>query len=176
MSDRDMLSEPGGDIHRPLRPVSKRWRKFVVVVDGSPESKVALRFAGNRASHITGGGLILFHCIRPGEFQHWISVADRMAVEAREEAEALLKKEAAKVEETHGVTPEMVIMEGDPKDELGAFLKSNADVFGLVLGAGPAGDPGPLVDYFVREAVGALECPVFLIPGTMTFEQVDALA
>ncbi len=163
-------------VHRPLKPVSKRWRKFVVVVDGTPESKVALRFAGNRASHITGGGVILFHCIRPGEFQHWMTVADRMAIEAREEAETLLDSESKKLEEVHGVRPECVIAEGEPKVELLKLLRESPDIFGLVLGCGDQGEPGPLVEYFVREGVQALNCPVFLIPGTMTFEQVDALA
>jgi len=171
----DGAPETGDAIHRPLRPVSKRWRKFVVVVDGTPESKVAMRFAGNRASHITGGKIVLFHCIRPGEFQHWMTVADRMAVEAREEAEQLLRSEAAKVEEVHGVRPEQVIVEGDPGDELLKFLRESPDIFGLVLGCGFDGDAGPLVDYFVHDAVQLLNCPVFLIPGGMTFEQVDAL-
>ena len=154
------------EIHGPIRPIKKRLRKLLVVVDGSPESKVAIRFAAARAAHITGGELILFHCIRPGEFQHWVAVADRMREEAYEEAEALLREVAERLHSYCGVSPEIVIVEGEPKD----------DIFGLVLGAGVQGEPGPLVDYFTGAEVGDLPCPVMLVPGTMSYEQVDSMA
>ncbi|MBO6504644.1 MAG: universal stress protein [Kordiimonadaceae bacterium] len=165
------------EIHGPIRPVAKRHRKLVVVVDDSPESKVAIRFAAARAVHITGGGLILFHCIRPGEFQHWMAVADRMREEAFEEAEELLSGIAQQLNDYCGVEPDIVVSEGEPADEMIKYLESRDDIFGLVLGAGEeAGRPGPLVDYFTGAAVSGLPCPVFIVPGTMTYEQVDAMA
>lgn len=164
------------EIHGPIRPIPKRRRKLVVVVDGSPESKVAIRFAAARASHITGGGLILFHCIRPGEFQHWMAVADRMREEAYDEAHALLDEMAERLHAYSGVTPDIAIMEGEPREQLLKFIESQPDVFGLVLGAGADGGPGPLVDYFTHTLAANLPCPLILIPGNMTYEQVDALA
>ncbi|WP_191250205.1 universal stress protein [Kordiimonas sediminis] len=172
--DTDQISEDG--IHRPIRKISKRRRNLLVVVDGSPESKVAIRFAAARASHITGGGLILFHCIRPGEFQHWVAVADRMREEAQEEARLLMDDVAERLYNYCGVRPEIVIREGDPKEELKKYMDATSDIFGLVLGAGPEGDPGPLVDYFAHQHTGELSCPVMLIPGTMTYDQVDEMA
>nr|WP_281501660.1 universal stress protein [Kordiimonas laminariae] len=163
------------EIHGPIRPIKKRQRKLIVVVDDSPESKVAIRFAAARAAHITGGGLILFHCIRPSEFQHWVAVADRMREEAIEEAEELLNGVSTKLHEYCGISPSIHIAEGEPKDELRKYIKEHGDVFGLVLGAGPEGEPGPLVDYFTSE-VGDMPCIVMLVPGSMTFEQVDAMA
>ncbi|MBL4837794.1 MAG: universal stress protein [Kordiimonadaceae bacterium] len=164
------------EIHGPIRPVAKRVRKLLVVVDGSPESKIAIRFAAARAAHITGGELILFHCIRPGEFQHWVAVADRMREEAHEEASALLKEVAERLHSYCGVSPEIIIAEGEPKDELISFIVSQQDIFGLVLGAGAEGEPGPLVDCFTGGEVSNLPCPVMLVPGNMTYEQVDAMA
>ena len=169
----DMMPD---EIHGPIRPVAKRWRKLLVVVDGSPESKVAIRFAAARAAHITGGGLILFHCIRPGEFQHWMAVADRMREEAREEADELLRDMAERLHAYCGVVPETVIMEGEPNDEIRKFIEERKDIFGLVLGVGSEGGPGPLVDYFTHDLACSLPCPLFLIPGNMTYEQIDALA
>ena len=164
------------EIHGPIRPVAKRVRKLLVVVDGSPESKIAIRFAAARAAHITGGELILFHCVRPGEFQHWMAVADRMQEEAREEANALLKEVAERLHNYCGISPEIKVAEGEPKDELVSYILSQNDIFGLVLGAGSEGEPGPLVDYFTGSEVCALPCPVMLVPGTMTYEQVDSMA
>ncbi|RMB01885.1 universal stress protein [Eilatimonas milleporae] len=175
-------SENGGGssgspvVHSPLKPIKKRFRKFLVVVDDSPESKVAIRFAAARAAHITGGGLILFHCIRPGEFQHWVAVADRMREESHEEAQALLDDMATRIYEQWSVEPDKIIVEGDPKEELKAFVERTPDLFCLVLGAGEGKDPGPLVDYFAHDHVNDLPCPVILIPGTMSYEQVDDMA
>jgi len=163
------------EIRGPIRPIKKRVRKLLVVVDDSPESKVAIRFAAARAAHITGGGLILFHCIRPGEFQHWVAVADRMREEAYEEAELLLKDVANRLNSYCGVTPDVVIVDGEPKEELQKYIHKQEDIFGLVLGAGADGEPGPLVDYFSSE-MADLPCPVMLVPGNMTYDQVDSMA
>ncbi len=164
------------DIHGPIRPVAKRHRKLVVVVDDSPESKVAIRFAAARAVHITGGGLILFHCIRPGEFQHWMAVADRMREEAFEEAEELLSGVGQQLNDYCGVEPETIVLEGDPAEELIKYLNSRNDIFGLVLGASEEGGPGPLVDYVTSTAISEMPCPVFIIPGKMTYDEVDEMA
>ena len=174
MADTD--KEHSQEIHGPIRPPRKRLRKLVVVVDDSPESKIAIRFAAARASHITGGGLILFHCIRPGEFQHWLGVADRMRDEAYDDAEDLLNKVAKSLNDYCGITPRVIVVEGEPSEEILKFIESEQDIFGLVLGAGAEGEPGPLVDYFSGAEICALPCPVMLVPGSMTHDQVDAMA
>ena len=61
-------------------------RKFMIVVDDTPECTNALRFAARRAAK-TGGGVVMLYVIRPEEFQHWIGVAEVMRAEAREAAE-----------------------------------------------------------------------------------------
>jgi nucleotide-binding universal stress UspA family protein len=173
------VADPSGsapEIHGPIRPPSKRLRKFMVVVDGSPESKIAIRFAAARAAHVTGGELVLFHCIRPGEFQHWMAVADRMREEAYDEATALMDEVAERLHAYCGVTPEIFIAEGEPKEEIRKFIEAQKDIFGLVLGVGSEGGPGPLIDYFTHDLASNLPCPLFLIPGNMTYEQIDAMA
>ena len=58
-------------------------RKFLVVMDDSPEFVNALRFAAIRASK-TGGQVEILGIIAPEEFQHWIGVAEQMRFEAKE--------------------------------------------------------------------------------------------
>ena len=65
-------------------------RNFLVVVDDTPECRVALRFACMRA-HRTGGGVVLLRVMEPADFQHWMAVEKLMREEAREEAEELLR-------------------------------------------------------------------------------------
>ena len=48
-------------------------RKFLVVVDGTPEAHAALRFAARRA-HGTGGSVALLLVIEPGGFEHWLGI------------------------------------------------------------------------------------------------------
>ena len=64
-------------------------RKFLVVVDGTPEVHAALRFAARRA-HGTGGSVALLLVIEPGGFEHWLGVESLMKEEALDEAETIL--------------------------------------------------------------------------------------
>ncbi len=66
-----------------------RPRKFLVVIDKTPECSVALRFATRRAQH-TGGRVTLLCVAQPGDFQQWKGVEEIMRDEARQEAESLV--------------------------------------------------------------------------------------
>ena len=50
-------------------------RKFLVIVDESPEGETALYYAARRARR-TGGGLALLFVIEPPEMSHWLGVMD----------------------------------------------------------------------------------------------------
>lgn len=166
----------GDDIHRPLRPVSRRWRRLLVVADGTPESELAVRFAAMRASHLTGGGLILFHAIQEEGFEHWMTVADRMRQEALADAEDLLEAQAQKVKDLTGVEADKVIVEGQPHSELAKLIAERDDIFALVLGTNSESDPDDMLSQFTREVLGQLTCPIIIIPESMTPEQIDSLA
>lgn len=158
-------------------PIHERKRKFVVVIDDSPESKAAIRFAAARAAHTAGGGIVLFHVILPARFQHWLGVQNRMMQESREEAEELLRNVALGIKGYCGLTPEQCIREGDPKEEIRAYIEDEAeDVFALILGAGAGDSPGPLVDYFSGPLAGSLKCPLVIVPGSLTDSAIDELA
>jgi len=159
-----------------VRPLVARRRRFVVVVDTSPECHVALRFASARAAHVEGGTLVLFHVIPPAEFQHWMAVEDKMREESLEDAEDFLKRVSADVTEYCGVVPERIIRRGRAREELQKFLESEEDIFALFLGADTEGDPGPLVSYFSGPLVGSLTCPVVIVPGSLSDEDIDEMA
>ncbi|MBM3518185.1 MAG: universal stress protein, partial [Alphaproteobacteria bacterium] len=89
----------------PTRP-AQGIRKFLVVVDDTPECRVALRFACRRARK-TQGGVTLVRVIEPADFQHWAAVGNLMREEARAEAETLLQSLAADVNHSAGVIPEL---------------------------------------------------------------------
>lgn len=150
-------------------------RKFLVIVDSTPECMNALRFAARRAAR-TNGGVTMLYVIHPEEFQHWLGVAEAMSRDKRDEAEARLAHLADEVRVLAGVMPEFVIREGDPVDEILAHIAEDKDIGILVLGADEKGDsPGPLVSTLVGKRGGRMPVPVTVVPGSMSLERIDAI-
>jgi nucleotide-binding universal stress UspA family protein len=151
-----------------------RPRKFLVVVDKTPECKVAVRFATRRAQH-TGGRVSLLCVAQPADFQQWRGVEEIMKDEAHQEAENLIHNAAKAVNELSGIFSELVIRHGRPQDCLLEILKNDRDVSILVLAASTSKEgPGPLVSMFA--SAGAHPIPVTIVPGGLSDEEIDALA
>ncbi len=149
-------------------------RKFLVVVDETPECINAIRFAARRAQK-TGGGLQMLFITRPEEFQHWVGVGEIMRQEAREAAEARFVEISTKLMENVGITPEFVIREGEASDEVLAQIREDPEIGVLVLGAGIDDGPGPLITHLVGRLAGKMPVPVTVVPGGLSREQVIAV-
>ena len=156
-------------------PGKASGRVFLVVVDETEEMRVALRFAALRARS-TGGKVAMLYVVEPSEFQHWMSVGDLMREEARTEAEQVLQRLAAEVNDLAGSLPVLYVREGDRRDELLALLDEEPNISILVLGAstGKRG-PGPLVSALTSKFLGRLHIPVTIVPDSMTTEEIDAV-
>ena len=153
-----------------------RRKKFLVVVDDSPECASAIHYASRRALH-TGGHVSLLYVIEPQGFMHWISVEKVMQEEEQAQAEAVLYEAAGQVNRIAGLMPEFVIREGKRRDELLALLKADPDIRILVLAAGTGKKgPGPLVTSLAGELSGSLPIPITVVPGNLTTAQLDELA
>lgn len=156
-------------------PDSPEARQFLVVVDDTPECRKALRFAWRRAQR-TGAGVTLLRVIDPVDFQHWLSVEERMREEAREEAEELLQKLAVEVQQQSTILPELVVREGAVSDAVVKLIDDDKTIRILVLGAGTGSEgPGPLVTQLAGKMSGALRVPVTVVPGNLSDEQLDLL-
>ena len=150
-------------------------RKFMIVVDETPECMNALRFAARRASK-TGGGVVMLYVIAPEEFQHWVGVGEVMRAEAREAAEERLASLSHEVETLAGVLPEFVIREGVARDEILSQISEDPEIGVLVLGAGDSSEgPGPLVTALAGRMSGAMSVPVTIVPGNLSDDQIDAV-
>jgi len=151
-------------------------RKFLVVVDKTPECKVALRFATRRAQH-TGGRVTLICVVQPGDFQQWRGVEEIMREEAHEEAEAAVHEAAKLVYDLSGLMPELVIEHGETAECVMNLIQSDKDVSILVLAAGTSKEgPGPLVSRVAGPQAGGYPIPVTIVPGSLSDDAVDALA
>jgi nucleotide-binding universal stress UspA family protein len=150
-------------------------RKFLVVVDDTPECRLALRYAARRALK-TRGAVTLLYVISPQDFQHFLGVEQIMRQEARQEAEHVLHILAEEINSIAGLMPELVIREGDRKDEVLALIEEDPSIRILVLGAGTGKDgPGPLVSALAGQMSGSLSIPITIVPGRLDADRIDEL-
>ncbi|HZG27572.1 Nucleotide-binding universal stress protein, UspA family [Ensifer adhaerens] len=162
-------------VSRRLSRLEGHRRKFMAVVDQTPESSRAVLFAGYRARN-TGGGVVLIYVVSQQDFQQWLGVGELMREEAMEEANAALAKTAQFIREKVGIEPELVIREGQPVEQIHALIEEDRDIAVLVLASGSTKDgPGPLVSSVAGRSA-AFPIPVTVIPDTLSDEEIEALS
>ncbi|KAA2235960.1 universal stress protein [Salinarimonas soli] len=150
--------------------------KFLVVVDGTPECERAARFAARRVAR-TGAILTMLAVINPPDAFEWLGVGDVMQAEAEAEAAQTLESAAARARAAAGVEPERVTRIGSPEEEILKLIDEDADVSYLVLAAGAGKEgPGPLVSNVAGKAASTYPVPVIIVPGSLTDEEIDAIA
>jgi hypothetical protein len=150
--------------------------KFLVVVDETPECERALRFAARRVPR-TGASLVLLGIVSPPDNFEWLGVGDAMRAEAEEEAQERLEAAAGKARSAAGVEPELVVRVGDKAEAILDLINEDEDISFLVLAAGTGKEgPGPLVSTLAGKAASTFPVPVVIVPGSLTDEEIDALA
>ena len=152
-------------------------RKFLVVVDDSPEFEAALRYASRRARS-TGGHVVMLRIIPPAASEaHWAGVRDEIERQTRAEAEATLNAWAGEAAEKSGSTPLLLIERGEPQACIRKVVGEDPDIKILVLAAGSSA-PGPLVAAAVKQgaAFTGRKLPVTIVPGELTEKEIDDLA
>ncbi len=151
-------------------------RKFLVVIDDTPECLRALSYAARRAAH-TSGAVVLLFVVEPEAPQSWLGVEDIMRAEALEQARATLAKFAARARDFANLDPEMVIREGRRAEEIRKLIEADEDIAILVLAAGESTEgPGPLVTAIAARGSGTFPVPITIVPATLSEEELDAIA
>lgn len=155
-----------------------KFRKFLVVVDETPEVEAALYYAANRMQR-SSGSLVLLYVIVPQEFQHWINVRQQQIEEETAKAKALFRLMRRKLNLAgyENVACEEVIREGAKGEEIRKLIDEDEDIAVLVLGASAeAAGPGPLVSSLAAgSAMGKFPIPITIVPGTLALEDVRSL-
>ena len=149
-------------------------RKFLAVVDSTPESNKAIHYAARRVASIDAD-LVLVYVIEPADFQHWIGVENVMRAEGRADAESALEKATQVAQQYASITPELVIREGRISQEIERLIEEDRDIALMILAAGDSKEgPGPLVSS-VASGNAAFPIPVTVVPATLTDEDIDDL-
>jgi nucleotide-binding universal stress UspA family protein len=150
-------------------------RKFLAIVDDTPECERAVAYASRRAQS-TGGVVVLLFVIEPGDFQHWLGVEQIMRDEAMATAKGLLDSFATKIRQNLSIEPELVVREGTPTDEIHKLIEEDQDIAILVLAAGAGKEgPGPLVSSIAGKNA-AFPIPVTVVPQNLSDEEIESLA
>ncbi len=150
-------------------------RTYLVVIDESEEARLALRFASRRAAK-TGGAVHILALVPQADFVAWGGVQATMEEEARVRAEELVTNAAGAIVQELGTRPAITVKIGDGVEVVKAMLADHPEIAALVLGANSQGAPGPMVSHFTGNDAGTLRCPVMVIPGSLSEEQVDELS
>jgi nucleotide-binding universal stress UspA family protein len=150
-------------------------RTYLVVVDDSAESRMALRFAARRAVK-TGGSVEVLAIVPPQDFVQWGGVQAAIEEEQRLRIEASVAANVGEIVDAAGIKPMIVVQQGEPVSTVRAYIGTRSDIAALVLGAAPSGNPGPVVANFTGADAGKLPCIVMIIPGSLSDEQLELLS
>ncbi len=164
--------------------------KCLVIVDETAEWDRAVYYASRWAIRV-GGGVVMLRIIETedqnqqwlgvadimrAEAQQWLGVADIMRAEAEEAANAALDRASGRANGIAAITPERVIREGDPTEQLLDVIDKDVDIAFLVLAANPGAEgPGPLIT-LMASTVGSFPIPVTIVPGDLSDADIDALS
>ncbi len=150
-------------------------RVYLVIVDETEEATVALRFASRRAAK-TGGAVHLLALIPPQQFVAFAGVQATIEEEARAKAETMVTAAAGNILSEGGQMPVISVREGEGAKVVRDYLGEHPEISALVLGAEKEGGPGPLVTHFAGANAGQLPCPVFIVPGSLSEDDIDRLS
>src|SRR3954465_4779713 len=173
-----LLGSPGHGITTPRRQSYEPGHKpkCLVIVDDTAEWDRAVYYASRWAIRV-GGGVVMLRIIETeDQNQQWLGVAEVMRAEAQEEANAALDRAAGRANGIAAITPERVIREGDPTEQIVDVIDNDVDIAMLVLAANPGPEgPGPLIS-MITNTVGSFPIPVTIVPGDLSDEDIDALS
>lgn len=150
--------------------------KCLVIVDDSAEGDRAVYYASRWAVRV-GGGVVMLRVIDTEDRnQQWLGVAEVMRAEAEEDANAALDRASGRANGIAAITPERVIREGDPVEQILDVIDKDVDISLLVLAASAGAEgPGPIIAMLAHTA-GTFPIPMTIVPGNLSDIDIDALS
>ena len=149
-------------------------RYILVIADNSEEMIIALEYACARSKK-TGRKIIIATFIQPLDVLTTKGVTEIMKEEARDEAEAILKKAASFVKDRTGDLPALSIREGETILELKKLIDEEKTINVLVLAASidsNSKNPGPIITSLVTNEITNLRVPIMIVPGNFSIEHI----
>src|SRR5438270_397758 len=111
-------------------------RTYLVVVDDSAESRVALRFAARRAAK-TGGNIEVLGIVEPQDFVQFGGVQAAIEEEQRLRIEGVVSASIGEILDESGLEANIILRSGEAVRTVRDYLEGRDEVAALVLGATP---------------------------------------
>ena len=154
-------------------------RKFLLIVDDSPEVESALYYAASRVQR-SSGTIVMLYVIEPQQYTHWVGVRERQVEEETAKAKALFRLMRRKLNQDgfENVESEEAIREGKKAEQILQAITDDEDIAILVLGASTdVQGPGPLVSSLAAgKSAGSFPIPITIVPGYLALEDIKSLA
>ncbi|MBI3701273.1 MAG: universal stress protein [Afipia sp.] len=150
--------------------------KCLVIVDDTAECDRAVYYASRWAVR-GGGSVVMLRVIDTEDLnQQWLGVADVMRTEAEDSANAALDRASARANGIAAITPERVVREGVPSEQILDVIDKDVDIALLVLAASIGAEgPGPIITQLAHTA-GTFPIPLAIVPGNLSDAEIDALS
>ncbi|MCH2038364.1 MAG: universal stress protein [Rickettsiales bacterium] len=150
--------------------------KYLVCVNDNDHSRIAVRFAYNKAAR-SGCIVELLTIVEPADFKSILSVADKIDSESREMAQDLLQSfvnEAANW--GLNVTPSLQVREGNVSEEIMNAIEEDCTVGMVILGTSATSPgKGTLLPKLAGELGSRLLIPMLIVPSNLTDHQIREL-
>src|SRR5258708_32712169 len=124
-------------------------RTYLVVVDDSAESRVALRFAARRAAK-TGGKIEVLGIVEPQDFVQFGGVQAAMEEEQRLRIEGVVSSAIGEILDESGMDANIILRSGEAVRTVRDYLEGRDDVAAPGRGAAPDRNPRGLASDFTR--------------------------
>ncbi|MFK7842399.1 MAG: universal stress protein [Sphingorhabdus sp.] len=134
-----------------------------------------MRFASRRAMK-TNSALHILALVESEGFVAWGGVQATLEEESKNRAEALVSSAAGTLFDETGIRPSITVRQGKGNKVVRKVMDEVDGLAALVLGAAASGAPGPMVSHFAATEAGTLPCPVMVVPGSLSKEEIDRLS
>src|SRR5262245_30806761 len=150
--------------------------KCLVIVDDTAEWDRAVYYAARWAMRGNGGVVMLRVIETEEQNQQWLGVAEVMRAEAYEAANEALDRASGRANGVAAITPERVIREGNPGEQILDVIDKDPDISMLVLAANPGAEgPGPIITTMAR-TVGSFPMRLMITSAALSDPEVAGLS
>src|SRR5881394_3547628 len=111
-------------------------RTYLVVIDDSPEARVALRFAARRAAK-TNGRVEVLGIVEPQDFVQFGGVQAAIEEEQKLRIQGVVSAAIGEILDESGVEANIIIQQGEAVRAVRDYVGDRQEVHALVLGAAP---------------------------------------
>ena len=152
-------------------------RIILVVMDGTPEASVAIRYA-SRCAMSSGACVAVLYVVEPEEIgggcvQLWPRIEGTIRDDGQRVAEIALAAASEQIKNIGSKSPVTYVRQGGCTQQLLKLLTEEKRISVVVLAA--SSGENPLITA-VTQAITSLKVPVTIISGTLKNDEIDALA